>query len=75
MTPKHLICLNEENTLQFLVKYDKVYNDDELTPFLEDKVYNFAEGVVTKIEYNHDYQKIFAYTQIGNFIKILNNKF
>lgn len=47
------------------MKYDKLYNDDELTPFLKDKVYNFSKGSVKKIEYNHDYQKIYVYTEDG----------
>ena len=46
LTPKHLIAVNQQNTFEFMYKYDKLYNDDELTPFLLDKTYNFPSGNV-----------------------------
>jgi hypothetical protein len=48
-----------------MYKYDKLYNDEELTPFLVDKTYHFTQGNITGIQYSIDYQDIFAYTQEG----------
>lgn len=55
LTPKHLIAVNDQNTLEFMYKYDKLYNDDELTPFLVEKTYNFTQGNINRIQYSHDY--------------------
>lgn len=32
-----------------MFKYDKLYNDDELTPFSLDKSYNFSDGTIENI--------------------------
>jgi hypothetical protein len=33
-----------------MYKYDKLYNDEELTPFSMEKTYNFVEGNIENIQ-------------------------
>lgn len=65
LTPKHLIAVNEHNTFEFMFKYDKLYNDEGMTPFVVEKTYQFTEGAVNHIQYTHDYQELIAQTAQG----------
>ena len=31
--------MNEENTVEFMFKYDKLYNDEGMAPFMVEKIY------------------------------------
>lgn len=58
LTPKHLIAINSQNNFELMLKYDKLYNDKDNTPFTVDKIYNFTQGEISFVQYSLDFQEI-----------------